>query len=120
MKNFYFADSRSESTRPSDFRHYYFKWFIKMKVTTFFVLCFALQTFARVDAQEVSLQMKQASLEKVLSELRKQVGVSFVVESALLKQANPVTVAFNKVDLKSSLEFIFRDQPIQFEMKDLV
>lgn len=90
-----------------------------MKVTTFFLLCFALQSFARVDAQEVSLHMKQASLEKVLSALRKQVGVSFVVESALLKEANPVTVSFDKADLKSSLELIFQNQPIKFEIKDL-
>lgn len=87
-----------------------------MKITALFMLCLALHTTAKVGAQEINLHVEHTSLKKVLSEVRKQAGVSFVVESSLLHEANPVTLSIENMDLESSLRLILENQPIDFKI----
>ncbi len=89
----------------------------KRRLTLLFFLCFLVQSFAGVSAQKLSLDVKNAHLREVLSELRKQSGVSFVITTTLLDETRPVTASFTGYDLNKALETILAEQPIVYTIK---
>lgn len=69
-------------------------------------------------AQQVSLTLKEASLESVFSEIKKQTGTNFVYTSEEIKKSKPVTLTLRNVALKEALNQIFQNQPLGFTLEE--
>lgn len=72
----------------------------------------------RAAAQTVTLNVKEAALQKVMSEIRSQTGYGFIFNPTELKNARPVTVSINKMPLDKALQELFKNQPFTYELKD--
>jgi TonB-linked SusC/RagA family outer membrane protein len=83
------------------------------------LLAAAMLLGSALAAQTVSLSVKKEPLEKVLAEIRKQTGYSFVYVTEEVKKASPVTVTANGL-LKDVLQQVFSGQPLDFVVEDKV
>lgn len=105
---------------------FFFRWpertnitaFIAMKLTFLFVLTFSFATFGKTFSQQVTLSVSHAPLSKVMQEIRKQTGFSFIVNGEDLSQAKQVTANLNNATIEESLAVIFENQPFTYHVKD--
>ncbi|MBB5436953.1 TonB-linked SusC/RagA family outer membrane protein [Pedobacter sp. AK017] len=88
-----------------------------MKVITFLLLAFCLQVSASVYAQQITIKEKNAPLQKVMQQIRKQSGYSFIFDTEYLKLAKPVNVDLKGKGIEESLRIIFENQPFEYEIK---
>src|SRR5262245_57088008 len=63
-----------------------------MKITAFLLFAACLHVAARTDGQSITLSVKNKPLEKVLSEIKKQSGFSFIYGKELINKAGPVSI----------------------------
>lgn len=94
------------------------KLLLAMKLTSVLVLFTLFQANARALAQEVSIQVENASLKDIFKVLKKQTGYDFLYLSSDLKQAKPVTLRAANEPLKAVLTRCFKGQPFTFEIKN--
>jgi len=88
-----------------------------MKLTLFFVVVIGcLQVNASGNAQTITLSAKNAPLEKIFKELKKQSGYLFWYENSLLRNTNNIDVNLNDVTLDQALKECFKDQPIFYSI----
>ncbi|HWK07430.1 MAG TPA: SusC/RagA family TonB-linked outer membrane protein [Puia sp.] len=87
-----------------------------MKLIVILILGACLQVSARGYAQTVTLSEKNASLEKIFREVKKQTGYDFFYESKLLKEAKKVDITVSHASLEQVLTICFRDQPLSFSI----
>jgi len=71
-------------------------------------------------AAQISLNVKNAPLEKVMDEVKRQSGYDFVINIAHLNLAKPVTASISKQSLENTLKVIFKAQPLTYEIGDKV
>lgn len=86
-----------------------------MKLTAILLFIFSLQVSARSFGQ-ISLHEKDAPLEKVLKQIKKQSGLALVYEDQLLTKANPVSIAVTNISVEEALELVFKNQPLTYEI----
>lgn len=89
-----------------------------MKITTILLLIFCLHVAARSDGQNISLSAKNTPLRKVLTDIEKQSGYSFIYEKAWVDNAAPVTVEVKSATLNQVLEMVFQNEPIAYKLSD--
>jgi TonB-linked SusC/RagA family outer membrane protein len=78
-----------------------------------------LQVSAEGNAQgQITLNLKNAPLEKVFSEISKQTGMSFFYDDAILQKARLVNIKVSNATLKQTLDLTFKDQPLSFVIND--
>ncbi|HEX2536292.1 MAG TPA: SusC/RagA family TonB-linked outer membrane protein [Chitinophagaceae bacterium] len=87
-----------------------------MNLTAVLLLTACLQVSAAGFAQRVTLSEKNARLEKVFREIRKQTGYTFFYNARLLKEASPVSLQVANAPLQQVLELCFRDQPLTYSL----
>jgi TonB-dependent starch-binding outer membrane protein SusC len=92
------------------------KIWLVMKLTTFLMMAACLQISARGLTQTLTLSFKNASLEKVFSEIQRQTGYSFFYEDGLLKDARPVDIAVVKASITQVLDMCFNNQPYTYKI----
>ncbi|TDS09760.1 SusC/RagA family TonB-linked outer membrane protein [Sphingobacterium paludis] len=86
-------------------------------------LCIAMlisvvHVHAAVFAQKATIQVKNESLEKVFTSLRKQTGYDFLYVSADLKGTKPVTLTFVNSPINTILQAVFEKQPVTYTIKN--
>ena len=90
---------------------------MRLNLTILVILfCFLQAVAANVLAQEVSINVKNATMKSVFESLRKQTGFQFFYDNTVLKKAGNVTLQLKAVPLKQALEQIFNKQPLNYEM----
>jgi hypothetical protein len=82
-----------------------------MKYSAVFLLVACLQVQAIGFSQKLSLSRKNASLENVFKEIRKQTGYLFFYDLDLLQKATPVTIDVKNASLKDVLDRCLANQP---------
>jgi TonB-dependent SusC/RagA subfamily outer membrane receptor len=87
-----------------------------MKLTTILILIAALQVSARGFSQGITLKQKNAPLEKVLQDIRKQSGYNVVYTKQMLNNAAPVNIELNNVSVQKALEELLKTQPLTFSI----
>jgi TonB-linked SusC/RagA family outer membrane protein len=92
------------------------KTLLIMKLTAIILLATCLQVSAKGYAQKISLSEKNASLEKVLLQIKKQSGYQFWYEDDLLQKARPVNISVKNVVLEEALKQVFANQPLTYEV----
>lgn len=94
------------------------KTIVVMKMTAILLIAFCFRVSANGYAQEVTLSEKNASLEKIFKEIRKQTGYSFLYTEEMLQEASPVSISVKKLPLPVVLDKIFSTQPLQYTLMD--
>ena len=94
-------------------------WLImKMTIVLFTIAC--LQVSAKGYTQSVTLTVKNAPLEKVFKELKRQTGYDFWYETKLLRKAERVDLEVKNTSLKQALDECFRYQPFAYSIIDKI
>jgi TonB-linked SusC/RagA family outer membrane protein len=88
-----------------------------MKISA--VLLFAgLSTMAaRTEGQTVTLDLKDAPIQKVLKEASKQTGISIIYNESLFKDFSPVTIKVKDVTIQQVLEECLKNQPFTYSFE---
>ena len=92
------------------------KILLTMKLTVLLTLLACLHIKASVYSQQISLSLKNAPLEKVIKEIRKQTGYAFFYDAAYLQRATPVSVDLQKVSVEEALIKAFEGQRFTWEV----
>lgn len=103
---------RRPACRPST------KILLIMKITIVLMLAGALQVSARGYAQGITLDLKHASLEKALGEIRKQSGYYIIYGKTEIAKAAPVDIHVVNAPLEKVLASIFAGQPLSYRISD--
>ncbi|MGV3504930.1 MAG: TonB-dependent receptor [Adhaeribacter sp.] len=88
-----------------------------MKLSFVLMLSALLQVSAAAYSQKITLAVKNAPLEKVLREIRKQSGYDFFYGQDLLRRARPVTVQVRNASLEEALQLSFAGQPFVYTLE---
>ena len=93
---------------------------ITMKLTAIILLATSLQIHASGYAQNVSLSEKNAPLEKIFQEIKKQTGYSFLYSSEVLNRARTIDIVVRNAPLNEVLKICFNNQPLTWELEGKV
>src|SRR5215469_16275797 len=86
-----------------------------MNFTVILVVAACLQVSAAAYAQErITLSEKNAPLETVFKDIRKQTGYTFFCKYEWLQQAKRVDINVKNATLEQVLEECFKDQPLTY------
>jgi TonB-linked SusC/RagA family outer membrane protein len=88
-----------------------------MRLTCIFLLAGALHAFAAGNAQQVTLNKKNVTIEQVFKDIRQQTGYNFLFTTDLLQQARKVSIDVKNATLEQVLELCLKDQPFVFKIK---
>lgn len=91
-----------------------FKVLLVMKLVIIFITVACLQVSARVLAQKVTLNEKDAPLEKVFNDIKKQTGYIFFYEKNTLDGTSKVSIDVKNADLRDVLKLCFTNQPLAY------
>lgn len=89
-----------------------------MKLTFLLMLSVFLQVSFAGNAQSVTYSAKSVSFAKVLLEIESQTGYHFLVTDQMLAGTHAVSVKFNHTQINEVLKACFKDQPLNYEIKD--
>ncbi|WP_164714068.1 TonB-dependent receptor [Chitinophaga rhizosphaerae] len=89
-----------------------------MRWTAFLILAACLNVSATTYAQRVTVKLQNASLEEVFSAVKRQTGYLFFYDRELLRSAEKVTIQASNQPLESFLLAVFKDQPLDYSVKD--
>jgi TonB-linked SusC/RagA family outer membrane protein len=91
-----------------------------MKLVIVILITSLMQVSAAGFSQTVTLREQNASLESIISKIRSQTGYDFVYDFRLLENTKKVNVNLNKEALESALITVFKDQNLDFTIKDKI
>ena len=87
-----------------------------MKLAALFILTACLHARAETYAQNVTLNQKNASLQTIFAEIKKQTGCNFLYTDQALALSKKVTVDVRNVSLETALVACFKNQPLVYEI----
>ncbi|MFB9843924.1 SusC/RagA family TonB-linked outer membrane protein [Mucilaginibacter ginsenosidivorans] len=91
-----------------------FKVLLVMKLVIILITVACLQVSARVLAQKVTLDVKDAPLEQVFNDIKRQTGYIFFYESNVLNGTSRVSINVKNADLRDVLDLCFKGQPLVY------
>lgn len=89
-----------------------------MRLSIIIMIATILQASAAGFAQKITLSKKNAPLENVLKEIRKQTGYDFFYDAKLIRQSAPVSIVLNDVPLDDALKLLFTGQPFIYSKSE--
>src|SRR5690606_34941655 len=89
--------------------------FIIMRLITIILTVASLHTSVSAFSQ-ININVKSASIENVLKQIKKQSGYAIFYDAAYLSNAKPVTVNLNDASLEESLKQSFAGQTFTYEI----
>lgn len=105
--------------RPA-FGRAYVRILIMTKLTVLLLVGFTMHVSASAVAQRITLQVKGASIDRVMEEVYRQSGYSFLADKQLLRAAKPVDLQLADAELEDALSQIFAGQPFGYELADKI
>lgn len=85
-----------------------------MKLTAILLFITCLQVSAEGYSQQITINVKNGSLEKVFAQIGKQSGYHFFFNQRLMKDAKKVSLQLKDASFKEALEACFHDQPFNY------
>ncbi|WP_414692263.1 SusC/RagA family TonB-linked outer membrane protein [Pedobacter sp. CFBP9032] len=89
-----------------------------MRLTIMLIMIAVLQVSAGTFAQQVSINVKDAPVREVLSQLTKQTGYNFICDANIINSLSPVTIKLKNTPLQKVLEACFATQPVELLFGD--
>lgn len=99
-------------------QRYLFKLVLTMKLVTVLLTVTFLQAGAMGYAQHVTIQVKKASIARVLEQIQQQTGYDFLYNSTHLEGTKSVDLHFNNASLTEVLEACFLGQPLTYRIEN--
>ena len=90
------------------------KTLLVMKLTFLLIIVACLNLSAATFAQNITINEKGVSLEKVLDKIEKQSGYTFWYNTSLIKQVSPVTLDVTNYPIDKALDACFKNLPISY------
>ncbi|MEO8822270.1 MAG: TonB-dependent receptor [Ginsengibacter sp.] len=87
-----------------------------MKITTILIFICCLQVSARVNSQGITLNVKNAPLNKVFQDIKEQSGYTFIYTESILKESKKVTMDVKNSTLQEVLSICFAAQPFTYKI----
>jgi TonB-linked SusC/RagA family outer membrane protein len=94
------------------------KYLMVIKLLLVFVLSTIFQVNAATYVQNVTLNIKNASLKEVLDVLRKQTGYHFLYRTEMLSQSRQLSINVTNAPLTKVLELCFEGQPFTYSINE--
>lgn len=85
-----------------------------MKLTAILLFITCLQVSAEGYSQQITINVKNGSLEKVFAQIGKQSGYHFFFNQRLMKDARKVSLQLKEASLQEALEACFQGQPFNY------
>jgi TonB-linked SusC/RagA family outer membrane protein len=92
------------------------KIFLAMKLTVILTLCCVVQASARIHAQNITLDVKDKEISKVLSIVEKQTDFRFLFNSRLKDLQQKVTLNVENTDINGVLQQIFSGTALTYKI----
>jgi TonB-linked SusC/RagA family outer membrane protein len=92
------------------------KTLLIMRLTAIILLTTCLTASAKGFSQRITLDVKDASIEKVFQEIKKQTGYTFVYRDEWLQLAKKINLQLKDVPVAEALEACFRGQPLTYSL----
>lgn len=92
------------------------RYLLAMKLCLLLMLACCLHVSADALAQRVALDVKNAPLQRVLLEISKQSGYTFIYQNEQLRRAVPVSLNVKNKELSEVLPLLFSGQPFTYEV----
>jgi TonB-linked SusC/RagA family outer membrane protein len=92
------------------------KIIMRINLTFAFLITMLLQISLAADAQKVTFNKQNASLEDVLKEIRKQTDYNFLYTDAMMKGTKPVDAVIKNASLEDVLKQCFTGQPLTYSI----
>ena len=89
---------------------------MQIKITAILLTVACLQISAKTLSQQITLSQKNAPIQKVFEEIKKQSGYKFWYEDAMLKKSKPVNINVQDAQLEDVLTLLFKNQPFSYEV----
>ena len=89
-----------------------------MKLTFVFLTAFLLNVSAKSSAQNVTINLKNATLDKVFREIEKQTGYGFLFTKKMLKDADKVTLNVKNTPVRDVIKLCFNNQPLEYTIEN--
>lgn len=89
-----------------------------MRLTIILMVALVFQVHASIFAQKVSLDVKNAPVREVLSQLTKQTGYNFICDASVMNSSGPVTLRVREVQLQKVLDACFAGQSVELIFSD--
>lgn len=101
------------------------KWLkilLKMKILAFLIMVLAYSATARVYSQnqKVSIEVKQATIQDVLNEIKEQTGLHFIYKKGLFDGLERVNIEVENEEVKNVLNQLLREKDLECEVEDEV
>jgi len=97
---------------------YIYKILLIMRLTIVLLIATIMQVSAGSFAQKISLNEKNAPLEKIFDKIRLQSGYDFLFNRELLKTAKPVDINITNADIEDALKLCFKGQPFTYTLEE--
>ncbi len=91
-----------------------------MKLTAMLLTVFLVQVSSAAYPQQVSLDMENASLRQVFSEIRKQTGYQVLYSTEILEGTSPVTLRVQNVSIDHALKTALEGQPLSYRLENKI
>jgi TonB-linked SusC/RagA family outer membrane protein len=86
-----------------------------MRLIILLVIISCFKVTAKVYAQQISLNVKNASIESVFDEIKKQSGYDFFYKDHVLENISNITITLKNTTLKAALDQCFKNLPLTYE-----
>lgn len=87
-----------------------------MKFTAILLFIACMQVSARGISQTVTLSLKNASLEQVFDQVKRQTGLSFIWDEQTLRQTRPVDIGVKNASVAEVMDLCLKDQPLTYRI----
>ena len=94
------------------------KMWLGMKLTVILLMAAILQGNAKSYSQNITLSLRNAPLEKVLSEIKKQSGYHIIYGKGEMARTTNVDVNVVNASVESVLSLVFKGQPLSYSISD--
>ncbi|HEX8023177.1 SusC/RagA family TonB-linked outer membrane protein [Mucilaginibacter sp.] len=89
-----------------------------MKLTIILIIAAVMQVSASSYAQQITLNVKKAPLEKVLKEIRAQSGYDFLFDAKLIQNAKPVDIQLENAGIEEALKNCLKGQALSYTIDE--
>ena len=87
-----------------------------MKFTAIILLTCCMQVSAKVNSQGITLNVRNARLNKIFQDIRKQTGYTFMYTETMLKKSKKVSIHVKNSALQEALALCFASQPFTYRI----
>lgn len=93
-----------------------FKSFLIMKLTAILLFLFCFKVSATLHAQSISLNVKEESLHKIFSEIKKQSDYTFWYDDVLMKTSRSVSIRIKNANINTVLDQVLKNQSLTYHI----